>query len=293
MQSSLRNLDTAYKNFFRNIKKGVTPGFPNFKKFNSSVKYSNVGCKYNDESHKIWFLKTGWINVVDYKQPYGKLMNMTVSKSKSDKWFVSICVEDKDTIYKNNGGKIGIDVGLEYFLTDSNGNKIENPKYLKNSENKIIKLQKELSRKKIGSNNRKKAKIKLAKYHEIIAEQRKNFSNQLTTNIVKNNKYIAIETLNIKNMMQNKYLAKAIGDVAWGEFFRQLKYKAEWYDSNILEVGQFEPTSKKCNNCGNINKDLQLKDRIWICSNCGAVLDRDLNASKNILELGMQKINAG
>lgn len=290
LQGSLKNLDLAYKNFFRNIKKGAKPGFPNFKKFNSSVRYSNISCKYSKENHKIQLSKCGWINVVDYKTPFGKLMNMTVSKSKSDKWFVSICVEQELKGYINeSNSEIGIDVGLKDFLVDSNGNKIDNPNFLKIQDLKIKKLQRQLSKKKVGSNNRKKAKLKLTKAHEKITSQRTNFLHQNSTKLVKENKLIAIEDLNISGMVKNHRLAKSIMDVSWSEFFRMLTYKGEWHNCKIKKIGRFEPTSKKCNNCGYIKLDMTLNDRYWVCPQCDTILDRDVNAAKNILSLALDK----
>lgn len=295
MQASLRNLDVAYKNFFRNIKKGSKPGFPNFKKFNNSIKYPNNTCKYSKENHKIQLSKCGWIKVIDYKIPFGKLMNMTISKSKSNKWFVSICVEQEVYPYINNSeNEIGLDVGLKDFIVDSNGEKIDNPKFLKSQDKKIKRLRRQLSKKKIGSNNRKKQKLKLAKAHEKIAEQRKNFLHQTSSEIIKNNKIIAIEDLNISGMLKNHKLARSISDVSWSEFIRLLIYKGEWYDSKVVKINRFYPSSKTCNVCGYIKKDLELKDRIWTCPECNSILDRDINAAINILKFAKnidEKVN--
>ncbi len=284
---TLRDLDTAYKNFFRNVKKGATAGFPNFKKFNSSIRYHNQCCKYDKNMHKIWLTKVGWIKTIDYILPFGKIMNMTVSKDKNGMWFISICVKQETKEYINMLEKeIGIDVGIKDFLVDSDGNKIKNPKYLKLSERKLKRLQRQLSSKKIGSNNRKKSRLKLAKCHAKIAEQRKNFLNQLSTDMTKNNKLIVREDLSIKNMVKNHCLAKEINSASWGEFFRQLDYKSLWYDMQIIKIGKFEPSSKTCNKCGYVKKDLRLSEREWICPECGTILDRDINAAKNILMFG-------
>jgi putative transposase len=292
MPQTLRDLDSAYKNFFRRIREGKGGkeiGFPNFKKFNGSVRYSNICCKYSRENHKISLSKCGWVKVIDYKPAYGKLMNMTVSRSKSNNWFVSICVEQEEKIYENlSESMIGIDVGIKDFLVDSNGNRISNPKYLNKSSKRLNKLQRQLSKKKIGSNNRKKARVKLARQHEIVAEQRKNFLNQNSTNLVKNNKMIAHEDLKVKNMIKNHKLAKSISDVSWYEFFRMLEYKGNWCKCKIVKTGTFEPTSKRCNNCGYVIDKLGLEIREWECPNCHVVLDRDVNAAKNILELGIK-----
>jgi putative transposase len=289
LQQSLKDLDKAYKNFFRGIKKGQKIGFPKFKKFNSSIEYNNQVSEYSREKHKIKLAKLKWIKVIDYKPAFGKLMNITVSKSKDNKWYASICVEQeaKEEINLTNNN-IGIDVGIKDFLVTSNGEKIENPKFLEKSEKKLKKFQRRLSKKKIGSRNRKKARILVAKYFAKVTSQRKNFLNQLSTRLVKENNFIAHENLNIKGMVNNHKLAKSISSVSWYEFFRQLEYKAKWYDCKIVKIGRFEPSSKTCNNCGYINDELTLNDREWMCPNCGAILDRDINAAKNILKVGLK-----
>lgn len=287
---TLRDLDSAYKNFFRNIKKKKKAGFPKFKKFNSSVRYSNQSCKYSNETHKIWLSKAGWIKIIDYEKVFGKLMNITISKAKNGMWFASICAEQEKSEYFNNSEEeIGIDVGIKDFLTDNNGNKVPNPHFLIKSERKIKRFQRQLSRKKIGSNNRKKAKLKLAKAHSVVAEQRKNFLHQTTTSLVKNNKSIYHEDLNVAGMMRNHYLAKALADVSLSEFSRILTYKGDWYNCKVEKIGRFEPSSKLCHICGYKNTELDLSVREWICPECGTVLDRDINAAKNILEFGRNK----
>jgi len=290
LQQKLRDLNLAYKNFFRRLGQGTNPGFPNFKKFNSSVRYSNISCKYSRKIHKIKISKIGWIRIVDYSPAYGKIMNMTISKSKDGKWYVSISVEQKDKILIDNKSEkqIGIDVGIKSFLVDSDGNKINNPKFLEKSEKKLMKAQKELSKKKIGSNNRRKQRLVLAKIHAKITDQRKNFLHQLSIKLTKENTLIVRENLAIKNMVKNHKLAKSISSVSWSEFFSMLDYKGIWYGCEIMKIGRFEPSSKKCNNCGYVKKDLTLDIREWECPNCHEILNRDINAAKNILEIGLQ-----
>jgi putative transposase len=287
---SLRDLDSAYKNFFRNVKKGMVPGFPNFKKFNSSIRYHNQSCKYIRDHHKIKLSKIGKIKIIDYTPAYGKLMNMTISKERDGKWFASICVEQKDDIIvpDKQEKQIGIDVGIKSFLVDSDGNKIDNPKFLEKSEKALKKEQRLLSKKKIGSNNRKKQRLILAKKHSRIANQRKNFLNQLSTKMTRDNTMIAHEDLVVKNMVRNHKLAKSISSVSWSEFFRMLDYKGGWNNCKIIKIGKFEPSSKTCNNCGFVLKELGLEAREWECPNCHNILDRDINAAKNILEIGLK-----
>ena len=291
LQSTLRDLDTAYSNFFRRIKKGdAQKGFPKFKSFNSSLRYTNTTAEYLPEVHKIKLSKIGKIKVVDYIQPKGKLMNMTISQSKAGLWYVSMCMEVKLEDCPDKEKAIGIDVGLKHFAITSDGEKIDNPKFLKKSEKKVIRLQRQLSRKEKGSRNRNKARIILAKAHDKVASQRKNFLHQLSTNLTKENGVIAIEDLNIKGMVKNKRLAKSISDVSWSEFFRQLEYKGKWYNSNIIKIGRFEPSSKTCNVCGYYFENMTLADRTLECPNCHNILDRDINAAKNILVLGLKSL---
>jgi len=186
---------------------------------------------------------------------------------------------------------IGIDLGIKDFLIDSNCNKIANPKYLKQSEKKLVKLQRELSRKQIGSSNRNKARIKVARCYEHIANQRNDFLQKLSTQLIEDNDIICIEDLQVKNMVKNHKLAKSISDCSWSEFTRQLQYKADWYEKTIVKIDEFYPSSKTCSCCGNKLNELTLDVREWTCPNCGVVHDRDINAAKNILKEGLNKLN--
>ena len=173
----------------------------------------------------------------------------------------------------------------------SDGTKIDNPKFLRGSIQRLKVLQRRVSRKKKGSKNRDKAKYQVALQHEKITNQRKDFLHKLTTKLVRENQAIAIETLNVTGMMKNHCLAQAIGDVSWSEFFRQLGYKCEWYGKTLLRIGQFEPSSKICSVCGSIKHDLKLSDREWTCAGCGTLHDRDVNASINIKKFAIQAQN--
>jgi len=283
---SLRNLDNTYKNFFRGI-----AGFPKFKKTNFSVRYPNQKSKYIRSEHKIKLSKIGKIKIVDYVPAYGKVLNITISKEKNDEWFASISLDQKEKVYDEGKieKQIGIDVGIKLFLTDSDGNKIGNPKFLEKSEKKLKRAQRRLSKKKVGSNNRKKQKLILAKKYSKIRSQRKDFLNRTSTKLVNENTLIVRENLAIKNMIKNHKLAKSILSVAWYTFFKMLEYKGLLYNCKIIKIGTFEPSSKMCNNCGNILKELNLSIREWECPNCHNILDRDINAAKNILEIGLKK----
>jgi putative transposase len=289
--AALKDLDSAFRNFFRKLKKGdKSKGYPKFKPYNNSVRYHNRTVKYSAEKHRIWLSKTGWMIVKDYETAIGKVMNATVSHSKDDRWYISICVEQQLDEYVNkSNSEIGIDMGIKDFLIDSNGTKIKNPKFYVTSQKKRRRLQRELSKKQKGSNNRKKAKLKLAKFDAKVAAQRQDFLHQRTTELTKSNSLIVHEDLNIKGMMKNRNLSKHIQDVSWGDFFRMLEYKGNWYNCDIRTIDRFYPSSKKCYICGHGNNSLRLNDREWVCSECGSSLDRDVNAAKNILNEGLKQ----
>jgi putative transposase len=215
----------------------------------------------------------------------------TVSKTPTGKYFISILVDDgtpvpeKET-YDNNS-TVGLDLGIKDFAILSNGTKINNPKHLRDSMERLKALQKRVSRKKKGSRNRKKAAMKLAKLHEKIYNQRHDFQHKLTSRLIDENQAIAIENLNVDGMLKNHCLAQSISDVSWSSFITKLKYKANWYGKTVLEIGKFEPSSKLCNVCGYKNTELKLSDRNWICPSCQTKHDRDINAAINIKNIAL------
>ena len=277
LQQSLKNLDTAYKNFFRR-----KYGYPKFKsKYDKqSIRYPQ---KYKIKNNKTYLPKVGWVKTKFHRSLAGIVKNVTVSKTKSVKYFASFLCELEIVSSPNGLTAVGIDVGIKDFATLSTGEKIPNPKYYKKSEKKLAKLQRRLSRTKKGSKNRIKAKLKVARCHEIISNQRKDFLHKLSYRLTKEFGTICLEDLNVKGMVKNRKLSKAISDVGWSKFKEFLKYKSVWYGSEIKEVDRFFPSSKTCNNCSTINKDLVLSDRNWTCKACGEELDRDINAAINIL----------
>jgi len=277
LQQSLKNLNSGYTNFFKKI-----AGFPKFKsKYNKqSIRYPQG---YKIENNKTYLPKVGWVKTKFHRLLEGTIKSVTVSKTKSGNYYASFLCELEILPSPNGFLPVGIDVGIKDFATLSTGEKISNPKYFKTSENKLAKLQRNLSKKKKGSINRNKARLNVAKIHEHISNQRKDFLHKLSHRLTKEYGLICLEDLNVKGMVKNRKLSKAISDVGWSMFKTFLKYKSVWYGSNIKEVDRFFPSSKTCSNCGNINKNLVLSDRSWTCSKCKTILDRDINASINIL----------
>jgi putative transposase len=243
---------------------------------------------YIEDNHiKVPKLKSK-IKIEQHRQFNGVIKSCTISQVPSGKYFISILVDTEIVKLSETDNKIGVDLGIKEFAITSDEKFFNNPKNLKKSEKRLAKLQKDLSRKQKGSNNRKKAKIKVAKIHEKIANQRKDMLHKVSTQLINENQVIVIEDLKVSNMMKNHKLAKSIADVSWSEFRRMLEYKAKWYGREIIIAPSNYASSQLCSNCG--NKSSQTKDlscRTYICPVCGMTMDRDINASKNLLKLAM------
>lgn len=294
LESTIANLEDAYSNFF---KRGT--GFPKFKKRSAkqSVEFRQDSKVFGSQ---IRLTKIGLIDFVQHRPiGEGEIRTVTVSKTPAGNYFVSILVKDEKELPTKmpivEETTVGIDVGLKTFSVLSDGQKFDNPKYLHQQLSRLKKEQRTLARRyKKGveiseqSKGYHKQKLAVAKLHEHISNQRKDFLHKTSTAIVKQYDTICLEDLNIKGMMQNGNLAKAISDVSWHEFNRMLEYKADWYAKNIIRIGRFEPSSKTCSDCEAINTLLTLSDREWVCSNCGTLHDRDENAAKNIKSLGLR-----
>ena len=212
---------------------------------------------------------------------------MTVSKDKIGRYFVSILVEEEITPLAPTEKTVGIDLGLKSFLITSDSETIANPKYYARDEKNLAKAQRKHAKKKKGSQNREKARKKVAKLHARIADTRRDFQHQVLTKLIRENQVICLETLNVKGMRQNHCLAKAISDVGWGGFVRQLEYKANWYGRTLVKIDRWYPSSKTCSACGHVLESLTLDVREWACPSCGVCHDRDINAAQNILTEGL------
>ena len=295
LQATLRNLDSAFIRFFKKLAR-----YPQFKSRHHSNSSFLVPQHFSvdQKNNTIVVPKIGSIKAVLHRTIEGEPRSITLSMSKSGKFFASILVqtdeEDRPVKPVKPATAIGVDLGLKSFLVDSNGKKVENPRHLRKSIQKLKYLSKQFSRKQKDGKNRERARLCLARQYEKVSNQRADFLHKLTTRLVRENQAgtICVEDLNIAGMMRNHKLARSIQDASWGEWLRMLEYKCKWHGVNLVRIGRFEPSSRLCP-CGYRNKELTLRDREWTCPKCGATHDRDILAAQNIRAFGIIKTCGG
>ncbi len=286
LQMSLRNLDNAYTNFFRG------GGFPKFKSKYTKQSFQLPQGVYLENNKQIFIPKLKLVDIDLHREFKGLIKTVTVSKSITNKYYVSILVDinelkpEKKPIMDQT--TVGLDLGIKDFCITSDGKKFKNHDFFKSAMNELRIQQRSLSRKTKGSNHYLKQKFIVALLHEHIRNQRQDYLHKISKYLVDNYDTICIEDLAVSNMIKNHKLSRAISDMGWSEFKSMIEYKCDWYGKNLSVIGRFDPSSKTCSKCGSINKDLTLTDREWICPKCNEKHDRDINAAINIKKIGLR-----
>ncbi len=290
LQQSLRHLDTAFRNFFEGRAQ-----YPKFHKKHGeqAATYASTAFKWDGTSLTLAKMSEPLNIVLSRPLPKGaKPSTVTVSTDCANRYFVSLLLEEDIKPLPVVNKQVGLDLGLKSMVVTSDGYTYGNPKFFAKDEKKLAQAQRRQTRKKKGSKNRAKARHKVAKIHAKIAERRRDYQHKLSTQIIRENQIVCVESLQVKNMVQNHSLAKAISDVGWGEFVRQLEYKAKWYGRTLVRIDKFYPSSKRCFDCGHVLDTLSLDVRVWTCRECGVIHDRDINAAKNIHAAGLTVFDA-
>lgn len=284
------NRNAAFKAFFSH-----RLGFPQFKSKRNDQSYTtnmiNGNIKFSNNDRYISIPKCPRIRIKKHRDFYGDIKSITVSKTTDEKYYISLLVEEKTESINLMDNAIGLDLGIKDLIVDSNGKKYKNHKYLTKSQNKLAKEQRKLSKMVKGSNNRNKQRIKVARLHKHIQNQRNDYLHKLSKKIIDENQIICIEDLKVKDMMSDSKLARNISDVSWSRFVSMLIYKADWYGRKVIKVPSTYPSSQLCHACGyknSITRDLAI--RKWTCPKCGSIHDRDINAAKNILSKGIETL---
>jgi putative transposase len=301
LQQSIAHLEAAYQRFFKqNTHRRRAPGFPKFKSKHDRQSASfpqNASIDFVTATLRL--PKIGDVPLALSRTFEGRVKTVTVSRTSTGKFFAAVLVEDgiehPTPPVPDESNSLGIDVGLTDFAILSTGEKIANPRKLRASLRRLRRLSRSFSRKKKESRNRAKSKRRLALLHEKVVNQRQDFLHKTTHRLVVENQAttLCVEALAVQNLMRNKRLSRSIADAAWGEFLRQIIYKALWNGKNLLKAGRFDATSKTCGECGWKKHALSLRDREWYCLNCGAVHDRDINAAKNIVRFAFGYVPRG
>ena len=291
LQQSVRDMNQAYDNFFK-----LHRGFPKFK----SKHDNRQSCRFPKDAfigvrgNRIDLIKV--LKDIHFKcsrnderylnRNQDKVKSITLSKEPNGKFYLSVLIDKPLRQVPQSSSMVGLDLGIKDFAVTSDGQVIENIHFKKNEESRLKRLQRQISKKIVGSKNREKARLRFAKLNEKIRNRKLNFLHDVTNHLIDENQVIVMEDLNVKGMVRNHKLAESISEVNWGEFRRILAYKAAWHGRQLVFIDRFYPSSKRCNHCGYINKGLTLKDRQWVCPECGSLIDRDYNAALNILEEG-------
>ncbi len=280
-QEALRDLDKAFRNFFAKRAK-----YPRFKSKKRGLGGFRLTGSITIEAGRIKLPRIGWLRLKesDYLPTDAKINSVTV-KERAGRWFVSIQVEEQIAVAENQGPAIGLDLGLKAFVVGSDGSSLEAPKPLLRSLRRLQRLSRRHSHKQKGSMNRRKSAKRLAKLHYRISCQRADFLHKATSDLTKTKSVIVVEDLNVGGMLKNHCLSRSISDAGWSEFVRQLEYKASWNGGSVVKAGRFYPSTKTCSACGMVKDEMLLSERTYHCDGCGLVLDRDVNAARNLLSL--------
>jgi putative transposase len=285
LQQALRHLDKAFRNFFEGRAE-----YPTFKKKRNQQAATYASNAFTWNARVLTLAKMDAPLDITWHRPLPngwKPSSVTITKDEAERYFVSILGEEDIAPWEVTPKMVGLDLGLKSMVITSDGHTYGNPKFFVKDEKKLAKAQRLHTKKQKGSKNRAKARLKVARIHKKIADRRRDYQHQISARIIRENQVVCVESLHVKNMVKNHCLAKAISDVGWSEFVRQLEYKAEWYGRTLIRIDKWYPSSKRCFDCGHILDSLPLDVRSWICPECGVQHDRDINAAKNVLAAGL------
>jgi len=285
LQQALSHLERAFRHFFEGRAQ-----YPKFHTKRGDQSATYVASAFKWDGKHLTLAKMDAPLAIHWSRPLPEGCNprsVTISKDCANRYFVSILVEEEIKPLPFVNKQIGLDLGLKSMVVTSDGQQFGNPKFFAKDEKKLAKAQRQHAKKKKGSKNRRKAQLKVARIHARIADRRRDYQQKLSTQIIRENQVVCLESLQVKNMVKNHCLAKVISDVGWSEFVSQLEYKAEWYGRTLVKIDKFYPSSKRCFDCGHILDSLPLEIRFWTCPECGVAHERDLNAAHNILAAGL------
>jgi putative transposase len=292
--AAIQQKENDFKEFKKqlfNTKRKTKLGFPKFKKKSNRQSYRLPNQKFKIINDKIQLEKIGKIKFVKDREfpEFFKFISVTISKNPSGEFYISVLVEQEINHKLKTNKECGIDVGIKSFSVQSDGIEIDNPRYFSKNQAKLKRLQQHFSRKQKGSKRRDKCRLKIAKLHQKIVNQRDWFLHNYSTYLIENYDRIFIEDLDVKSLLEKKQLSKEISDVSWSKFFQMLQYKADWYGKEVIKVNRYYASSKTCG-CGVKNENLKLSDRVWTCNSCGTTNNRDELASQNILKEGRRSL---